>query len=92
MSEKDQRHHRRQRTLARQTAEAAERTLTLKLPTPPPLPRVFPTYEPTSPVQAGCAVNHDQAGSAYRRNWELTRAYNPPRTHGDNWSQFSNRR
>jgi hypothetical protein len=95
MSECDRRHRRRQRTLAHQTAEAAERTLTPKLPMPPPLlpvlPGAFPEPQPASPVQAGCAIDHDQAGSAYRRNWELARAYNPPRTRGDNWSQFSER-
>jgi Chromo (CHRromatin Organisation MOdifier) domain len=96
MSKHDRRHHRRQRTLARQTAEAAKCTLTLKPPTPPPLPlplpSAFPELQPTSPVQASCAVDYDQVGSAYRRNWELTCAYNPPRTRGDNWSQFSEQR
>jgi hypothetical protein len=84
MSKRDRRHHRRQCTLACQTAEAAERTLTLKLPTPPPLPLplpgAFPKPQPVSPVQAGCTVDYNQAGSAYRRNWELAQAYNPPRT------------
>jgi hypothetical protein len=96
MSEGDRRHRRRQRALARQTAEATERTLMPKPPTPPPLPLplpgAFPEPRPPSPVQAGCAVDHDQDGSAYRRQWELARAYNPPRTRGDNWSQFSKRR
>jgi hypothetical protein len=82
MSECDRRHCRRQRTLARQTAEAAERTLTPKPPTPPllllSLPGAFPEPQPTSPIQAGCMVDHDQAGSAYCCDWELVRAYNPP--------------
>jgi hypothetical protein len=96
MSKRDRHHRWRQRTLARQTAEAAERTLTPKPPMPPPLPLslpgAFPEPQPVSPVQAGCTVDYDQVGSAYRRNWELARAYNPPRTRGDNWSQFSERR
>jgi hypothetical protein len=96
MSKRDQRHRRHQRMLACQTAEAAKRTLTPKPPTPPPLPLslpgAFPELQPPSPVQVGCAVDHDQAGSAYRCRWELARAYNPPRTRGDNWSQFSERR
>jgi hypothetical protein len=93
MSERDRRHRHCQRTLARQTAEDAERTLTPKPPTPPPLPPslpgAFPKPQPMSPVQAGCAVDYDQAGSAYHRNWERARAYNPPRMREDNWSQFS---
>jgi hypothetical protein len=91
MSEKDRHHRHHQHTLARQTAEAAECTLTPKPPTLPPLPGAFPECRPTSPVQAGCAVDHDQTGSAYHCNWELARAYNPPCTRGDNWSQFSKR-
>jgi hypothetical protein len=91
MSKQDHYHHCHQRTLARQTAKAAERTLTLKLPTSPPMPGALPVHHPASPVQASCAVDHDQTGSAYRRNWELTCTYNPPRTQGDNWSQFSKR-
>jgi hypothetical protein len=73
---------RRQRTLARCTAEATERTLTLKPPSLPPLllPGAFPEPRPVSPIQAGCAVDYDQVSSAYRRNWELARAYNPPHT------------
>jgi Chromo (CHRromatin Organisation MOdifier) domain len=96
MSKRDRRHRRRQRTLARQTAEAAERTLTPKPPMPLPLPMLlpsaFPEPQPASPAQAGCAVDYDQVGSAYCRNWELAHAYNPPRTRGDNWSQFSEQR
>jgi hypothetical protein len=94
MSDRDHRQRHRQRMLARQTAEAAERTLTPRPPTPPPLPLPLPGAfpEPASPVQAGCAVDYDQVGSTYRRRWELDRAYNPPRTRGDNWSQFSERR
>jgi hypothetical protein len=75
MSDHDRRHCRHQCTLACQMAEAAERTLTPKPPTPPPLPLplpgAFPEPQPLSPVQAGCAVNHDQEGSAYHRRWEL---------------------
>jgi Zinc knuckle len=71
MSDRD----RCQCTLACQMAEAAKRTLTLKPPTPLPLllplPGAFPEPQPTSPIQAGCAVNYYQAGSAYHRNWEL---------------------
>jgi Chromo (CHRromatin Organisation MOdifier) domain len=89
MSEHDRHHHRRQRTLAHQMAEDTECTLTPKPPTPPPLPSAFPEHRPTSPVQAGCAVDYDQTGSAYRRAWEAVCTYNPPRTRGDNWSQFS---
>jgi hypothetical protein len=93
MSDHDRHHRRRLHTLAHQTAEAAERTLTLKppspLPLPMPLPSTFPEPQPTSPAQTGCAVDFDQNGSAYRRRWELAWAYNPPRTRGDNWSQFS---
>jgi Zinc knuckle len=96
MSEHDRCHRRCQRTLACQTAEAAECTLTPKPPSPPPLPLplpgAFPKPQLPSPVQAGCAVNHDQDGSAYHCRWELARAYNPPRTQGNNWSQFSERR
>jgi hypothetical protein len=95
MSERDHRHRRRQRTLARQTAKAAECTLTPKPPTPPPLPMslpgAFPKPHPASLVQAGCATDYDQDGSAYCCRWELARAYNPPHTRGDNWSQFSER-
>jgi hypothetical protein len=95
MSEHDRCHRRRQRMLACQTTEAAEHTLTPKPPTPPllpqPLPSTFPEPQPVSPIQAGCAVDFDQDGSTYRRQWELARAYNPPRTRGDNWSQFSER-
>jgi hypothetical protein len=73
MSECDCRHCHRQRTLARQTAEAAKRTLTLKLPTPLPLPGAFPEHRPASPVQAGCAVDYNQTGSVYRHAWETVR-------------------
>jgi hypothetical protein len=41
---------------------------------------------PASLVQAGCAIDYDQMGSAYRHAWEIARAYNLPRTQGDNWS------
>jgi Zinc knuckle len=64
MSNRDCCHHHRQRTL------------TPKLPTPLPLPlslpRAFPEPQPLSPVQVGCAVDHDQEGSAYHCRWELT--------------------
>jgi Chromo (CHRromatin Organisation MOdifier) domain len=96
LSEHEQRHRHHQRTLAREMAEAAERTLTPKPPTlpllPPFLPGAFPESPPLSLAQAGCAVDHNQEGSAYCRHWELARAYNLPRTRGDNWSQFSERR
>jgi hypothetical protein len=68
MSKRDRRHRRHQRTLACQTVEAAKCTLTLKPPTPPLLLGAFPEHQPTSLVQAGCAVDHDQMGSAYHRN------------------------
>jgi hypothetical protein len=89
LSKPDRHTHRRQHTLARQTAEAVECTLTPKLPSPPPLPGTFPVDRPMSPVQAGCAVDHNQMGSAYCHTWEATHIYNLPCTQGDNWSQFS---
>jgi hypothetical protein len=89
LSDHDQHHHRCLHTLAHQTAKAAECTLTPKPLTPPPMPGALPVHHPTSPVQAGCTVDHNQTGSAYRHAWEALRTYNPPRTQGDNWSQFS---
>jgi hypothetical protein len=89
LSEHDHCHCHHLRTLACQTAKAVECTLTPKPPTPPPMPGALPMHHPASPVQAGCAVDYDQTGSAYHCAWEASHAYNPPHTRGDNWSQFS---
>jgi Zinc knuckle len=80
ISEQDRCHRHCQRTLARQTAEAAEHTLTPQPPLLPPMPGAFPARRPASPAQVGYAVDHDQTGSAYRHAWEAAHAYNPPRT------------
>jgi hypothetical protein len=89
LSNCNHRHCCRLRTLACQTAEAAECTLTLKPPTPPPMPGALSEHRPLSPVRAGCVINYDQTGSAYQHTWEAVCTYNPPHTQGDNWSQFS---
>jgi hypothetical protein len=60
--------------------EAAEHTLTPKLPTPPLMLGALPVHRPASPVQAGCAVDYNQTASTYCHAWETACTYNLPRT------------
>jgi hypothetical protein len=89
LSDHDCCHCCRLRTLAHETVEAVECTLTLKPPTPPPMPGALPPHHSPSPMQTRCAINYNQVGSRYHSAWVAERAYNPPHTCGDNWSQFS---
>jgi hypothetical protein len=52
LSKHDHHHHHCLHTLAHKTAEAAERTLTPKPPTPPPMPGTLPLRHSASPMQA----------------------------------------